>query len=682
MKRIRGLIHEAHRRSLWQVLAIYVAASWGAVEFIDGLVSVLGLPPWSARLALFLLIIGLPIVLATAFVQEGPRPSRSITHDDDDAARAPSFPAENRGRAHRVFTWRNAIGGGVVAWALFGMVAAGYMAVHRGDRHKQMRIAVLPFENQGASADAYFADGVADEVRTKLAAIPGLQVTARASATPYAKTTKAPREIGKELGVDYLLTGTVNWAKGNGSNRVRVHPELVKVEDEATVWTETIEKELSDVFAVQTDIATKVAEQLNVALAPTTRERIEQRPTENLDAWDAYLRGEEVTQSLGLMEAPPLRRARPYYQRAADLDSTFADAFNRLVNVDAELNRLSPDPTAADRIKKNAEAALRFAPERAAGHIAMATYLRAIEADFNGALNEYREGLKFEPNNVEVLDGISRIERSNGEFESALSHLQQSRELNPRSVRTVRSLMLAYQDVRDFPKALEVGWQLVELSPKNVSAYQSIATQWALMGQLDSARAAVKTAFTRGVDTTQLIARFALIQEMMWLLPPELLPRVTKLTPEDFDGNRGQWALKVGATWKLLGDTRRARAYGDTASVAHGIQLRDLPDDAELHELYGRSLALAGRFQEAIAEAELSVKMRRARLDATTGPYVRWQMVRIYVQAGEYEKAMDRLEPLMKERGGLLSREYLRLDPGMAPLKGNRRFERLIAPIA
>ena len=674
MKRIVRLVKEIQRRSLWQILAIYIAASWGIVQFIDSLVSVLGLPPWSARLALFLLIIGLPVVLATAFIQEGKAPEAQ----GDVASPAPHSETP-RGTAYRLFTWRNAIGGGVVAFALFGVVAAGWMMTHRGGP-KEMRIAVLPFENQGSSDDAYFADGVADEVRTKLAAIPGLQVTARASATPYAKTTKAPKEIGRELGVDYLLTATVNWSKNAGNNRVRVHPELVKVADEATVWTETIEKELSDVFTMQTDIATKVAEKLNIALAGRAKERVETRPTENLDAWDAYLRGEEVTESLGLMDAPTLRRARPYYLRAIELDSAFADAWSRFAAVEAELTRLAPDPAAVERVKHAAERALALAPDRAAGRRAMGLYLRQFEMDKTGALEQYREGLKYEPNNVELLDGVARVERANGEFENALAHLQQSRELNPRSVATNRTLMSAYQDVGDFQKALQLGQSTLEISPKNLAIIQMMSTQYALLGQLDSARAVVKAALARGVDTTQLIARYALIQESMWMLPPELLPRITKLTPADFDGNRGQWALKVGATWRLLGDTKRQHAYGDSAVTAHAAQLKNFPDDAELHELYGRSLALAGRTREAIDEAELSEKMRAAKLDATTGPYVRFQVVRILIQAGEYDRAIDRLEGVLNEKGHLITRQYLRIDPSFAALRGNPRFEKLVAP--
>src|SRR6185312_4016684 len=155
----------------------------------------------------------------------------------------------------------------------------------------------LPFENLGDSADAYFADGVTDEVRGKLAALPGLEVIARTSSGQYKQTTKSPQQIGRELGVQYLLTGTVRWEKATpsgGTSRVRVSPELIQVTTASTKWQAPFEAPLTDVFQVQGQIAGQVARELGVALGASERERIRERPTENLAAYDAFLRGEEA----------------------------------------------------------------------------------------------------------------------------------------------------------------------------------------------------------------------------------------------------------------------------------------------------------------------------------------------------------------------------------------------------
>jgi tetratricopeptide (TPR) repeat protein len=182
------------------------------------------------------------------------------------------------------------------------------------------------------------------------------------------------------------------------------------------------------------------------------------------------------------------------------------------------------------------------------------------------------------------------------------------------------------------------------------------------------------------VDTTALIARFSLFQEMMWVLDDPLRHKVLALRPENFDGDRGHWGLKVGGTWRLLGDSARARAYGDSAVLAFAEQLRAFPENAQLMELLGRALALAGRRAEAVREAELSLRLRETQLDAATGPYVRYQVARIYIQAGEYEKAIDMLAPLLQVNASDLTPGWLNIDPIFTPLKGNPRFDRLLRP--
>ena len=177
------------------------------------------------------------------------------------------------------------------------------------------RLAVLPFENLGRPEDEYFADGVTDEVRGKLAALPGLEVTARTSSGQYKQTTKSPQQIGRELGVDYLLTGTVRWEKDTGGqSRVRVSPELVQVSTASTKWQAPFDAPLTDVFQVQADVAARVAEALGVALGAGERERLAEQPTENLAAYDAFLKGEEAAGKLrgprGVPASARLLRAR------------------------------------------------------------------------------------------------------------------------------------------------------------------------------------------------------------------------------------------------------------------------------------------------------------------------------------------------------------------------------------
>ena len=193
------------------------------------------------------------------------------------------------------------------------------------------RLAVLPFENLGSKEDDYFADGITDEVRGKLTNLPGLEVIARTSSNGYRKTQKKPQEIGKELDVEYLLTGAVRFAKGSdGTRRVQVSPELSLASSAASRWAQPFDATLTDVFQVQGEIATRVAQALDVALSAGEKRKLEEKPTRNLPAYEAYLRGEEASQSMAASDAPSLRRAILHYEQAVALDEGFLEAWARL----------------------------------------------------------------------------------------------------------------------------------------------------------------------------------------------------------------------------------------------------------------------------------------------------------------------------------------------------------------
>ena len=178
--------------------------------------------------------------------------------------------------------------------------------------------AVLPFENLGAAADDYFADGIADAIRGKLASVPGLEVIARGSSTPYKKTSKTPQEIARELNARYLLTATVRWQKSGTTNRVQVSPELVEIKESeapATKWQQPFDASLTDVFQVQSEIAAKVVDALGVALAEKQEQRLADAPTKNVAAYDAYLKGEEATTAMARADVPALRKGLGFYER-------------------------------------------------------------------------------------------------------------------------------------------------------------------------------------------------------------------------------------------------------------------------------------------------------------------------------------------------------------------------------
>ena len=275
--------------------------------------------------------------------------------------------------------------GGVMLWRQ-GRAAGRATVAVAADSAREQRIAVLPFENLGDSSDAYFADGMTDAVRGKLTGLSGMQVIARASSVQYRGATKSPTDIARELGVRYLLTGTVRWAKASdGKSRVQVSPELVEVNDDGSAssrWQQPFDAELADVFRVQGEIAGKVAEAMRVAIAGTDQAQLTALPTRNPAAYDAFLRGEANTAS---GNAPTeLRRAIADFERAVQLDPTFADAWARLSEARSLLyTNGRPTPQLARDAREAADRALSLTPSGARARRALATYFRVVEYDAN-----------------------------------------------------------------------------------------------------------------------------------------------------------------------------------------------------------------------------------------------------------------------------------------------------------
>ena len=290
----------------------------------------------------------------------------------------------------------------------------GWLRSHRVDDTPAgvKRLAVLPFENLGSSEDEYFADGVTDEVRGKLASLSGLQVIARSSSGQYKKTAKSPQEIGRELGVDYLLTGTVRWEKGASGNRVRVSPELIQVGTAATTWQQPFDASITDVFQVQADIAGRVAEALDVALGAPQKKTLAEKPTENLAAYEAFLKGEETSQGMASNDARALRRSIDYYGQAVALDSTFVQAWVQLSRAHSSIYNVGT-PTLEDDggARDAAEHARRLAPDRPEIHLALGDYQQFVRQDAPAAIAAYQAGLAKAPANAELLSGAGRVDQ-------------------------------------------------------------------------------------------------------------------------------------------------------------------------------------------------------------------------------------------------------------------------------
>ncbi len=538
------------------------------------------------------------------------------------------------------------------------------------------RLAVLPFENLGGADQDYFADGVTDEVRGKLAALPGLQVTARSSSNQYKKTSKSPQEIGRDLGVDYLLTGTVRWEKSDGSNHVRVTPELIQVSTGSTKWQEPFDAALTDVFKVQADVAGQVAQALDLALGAPQKTALAERLTGNPAAYDAYLKGEAASQNMGSGDPARLRPAIGYYEQAVALDSAFADAWAELSRANSlvYVNGVA-DPEVARRAREGADRALHLAPDRPIGHLALGDYYAYVPPDYERARQAYQAALRLAPNDADLLAASALVEISTGKWDEALAHFARARTLDPRSGAIARRLAYTLLRMRRYPEARAASDQAIALAPDNPSLIEIKAMTLLGEGNLEGARQVVREV-PPSIDPTAVAASFGNYFDLYWLLPPDLQAVLLRLTPSAFQ-DRAIWAIVLAQTYRLRGDRARTLAYADTARAAFDQRLAGVPGDAQSHVFRGLALAYLGRKAEAIAEGERGVALLPISKDTYGGPYMQHQLVRIYIETGEYDKALDRLEPLLK-MPYYLSPGWLRIDPNFELLRGNPRFKKLV----
>ena len=546
----------------------------------------------------------------------------------------------------------------------------------------ERRLAVLPFENLGDSTTEYFADGMTDEVRGKLSQVPALAVIARASSNEYRRSTKPPQQIARELGAEYLLTATVRWEKTpGGPSRVRVSPELVQVRPGAaptTKWQQGFDASLTDVFQVQADIATKVASALNVALGDSARHDLAAKPTANLAAYDAFLKGEAASQSLAVADPASLRQAIGFYEQAVALDSAFVPAWAQLAWARSLLYiNGTPTPDLAAQARQAAERAQALGPDRPDGPQALGTYYAFVVGDNRQALAAYEAGLKLAPNNVDLLGSVASAEQRLGRWDAALTHLTKAGALDPRSPNPPRLIGTALLLLRRYPEAQAALDRAGTLAPTNLPVIAFKATVTLAQGDLTGARAVIRTALTT-FEPAALIASLAYYWDLYWALDDAQQQQLLALPPSAFDNDRAAWALVRAETEHLRGHPAEARVYADTARLAFEEQLRAAPEDPQRHAYLGVALAYLGRKAEAIQEGERAVAIMPISRDALIGAYLQHDLVRIYLLVGEPEKALDQLEPLLRMPYHL-SPGWLKVDPTFAPLRGNPRFERLIA---
>ncbi len=536
------------------------------------------------------------------------------------------------------------------------------------------RVAVLPFENLGAPEDDYFADGMADEVRGKLTLIHGLEVIARASSTPYRNTAKKPEEIARELGVGYLLTATVRWQKTPGASRVVVRPELVEIVGAGaprSKWQQPFDAPMTDVFQVQSDIASRTAHALGLALRSDDERRLAATPTGNLAAYDAFLKGEQAYWGLDQE-----RKALGFYEQAVALDPGFAHAWANLSVVSSWLyGTETPTSELAERARQGAEKAMKLAPESAEGYHASGTYLWLVLEDLERGLDQVAKAQRLAPSNSNILVTRGAIEVNLGRWQDAMKNYRHAELLDPRAIDPKIFLGSALLSQRRYSEAREVLDRGLLLEPAHLVLIGTKAMTYLGEGDLEKAQAALQHA-AQALDQTRFVA-YAASFIGAWVLDQGQRDLLLRLPPSAFDDNRATWGICLAEAHLLRGDVANAHVSAEESRKALEEQLSVAPRRAKTHADLGRALAYLHHKGEAIREGERAVALVPA--DTWNGAWYRLNLAVIYAHVGEPEKALDQLELTVKLPNGPFTPAWLRIDPSFAPLRGNPRFEKLVA---
>jgi serine/threonine-protein kinase len=596
----------------------------------------------------------------------------------------PALPVRNRVLAALGFFGRNralyAVLGVVIALGLALSIRRnpnGYVG-STGTPPGKM-IVVLPFENRGRPEDAYFADGITEEITNRLTGLGGLRVISRSSAKQYKDSGKPLKQIGAELGANYALVGTVRWEGVGDSMRVRVSPELINLADETNLWAQRYDAVMAGIFRVQSNIADEVARALNIALTAPDSSAIATRETESAEAYDYYLKGREYLNRTGGLDESDLRSAEVLFRKAIEGDSAFALAWSALADVHDGMYWFYYDRT-DERLaqqKAAAERALRLQPQLPEAHVALAYYHYHGKLDYAAALNELEQARRLRPGDSEIFNATGLVQRRQGNWEDALRNLEQAASLDPRSAYAQTDAGETAMMLRDYKKAERYFQRALTVSPDQAYPYIMLATTH-LLSTGDSAKVGevIRTGLGRAGPAQFLRVLAKSSNWSLLILAVEApLAVVRQAGILEFGSDIDDYYLLHAEVRRHQGQPAEAHAYADSARE---VLERSKSLDAVGHGFLGWALALQGRKTEAIRHGRTGVEMMPFSRDAMQAPAQVWLLGRIYTLVGEPDSAAAQLKTLLSVPS-LVSIPELRINPSWNPLRRNPQFERLVA---
>ena len=654
-------VAELQRRKVYRVAAAYIIAAGFIIQIGSAVFPAWELPNWTFRLVVVFLLIGFPISLILAWAYD-------VTPQGIRATPAPG--------AHRRRNLITLIAIGVVVSAV-----AGFFILPRALARKiDKSIAVMPFENLSEDKEnAHFADGIQDDILTNLAKIGDLKVISRISVMAYRGAPHGAREVGKALGVSTILEGSVR----RSGNRVRVNVQLIDAANDEHIWANNYDRDLNDVFAIQTDLAKEIAGALQAKLSPSEKAQIERKPTQNGEAYLAFIQAHNLFVT-GVEDIEKLKQSEQLYARAIELDPKFALALARYSQLESWIvHTFDPNRERRRKARTLAEQALQLQPDLPEAHLAMGLSQYYGDNDFEGALKEFEIAQRGLPNEAEGYLALGAIQRRLGKWSESTASLEKAASLNPKDSWVLQNLALNYQMLRDFDAANKTIDRGLQINPTGVGLWE-IKSKLAMAekGDLSVAEKAFQTVKSMPMSNEEKL-RIAGVRADLFLLGRKYKEglREAESVPDDLLTSipaalSGKYYL-IGFARKALQDEAGARAAFQKAMDLLEAQLKQSPDVADMHIQLAKVLAYVGEKDAALGEAQRAAELLPESKDAFGGPEIAEGVAEVYCIVGDYGRAIELLDALLS-RPSNITVPGLKVNPIWDPLRKDPRFQVLI----
>jgi TolB-like protein/cytochrome c-type biogenesis protein CcmH/NrfG len=659
-----GFFEEVKRRKVYRVAVAYIIVAGGVIQLASAAFPAWELPNWALRLVIVLLLIGFPIalILAWAFdvTPEGIR----------------STPSAAAPRTHRRRNIIMLAATGVIASAIAGFfLLPGVSSARKIDKS----IAVLPFENLSADKEnAFFADGIQDDILTNLSKIGDLKVISRTSVMQYRGKAPNIRDIGKALGVSTVLEGSVR----RSGNRVRVNVQLIDATTDEHVWGNDYDRDLTDVFAIQSDLAHEIANALQAKLSETEKARMERKPTENGEAYLAFVQAHNLQSAYE--DFDKLKQSEQLYERATELDPKFALAFARYSQLESWiLQAFDRTPERRDKARTLAERALQLQPDLPEAHLAIGFSYYYGDNNYGAALKEFEIAQRGLPNEAEVYLAIGAIQRRQGKWKESTANLEKAATLNPKDIWPLQNLAFNYSMHRDFNAANKTINRALAVNPVAFAPLE-IKSKLAIFEKGDFSVAEKAFAALKSIPmTNEQKLKTASARADVFLLERkyrEGLQEAESL-PDDllatFPGALGGKYYLIGFARKALHDDAEAREAFLKSKSFIEAQLKQSPDDAVIHAQFAKILAWLGEKDAALAAAQRATELRPESKDAFGGPEITAAVAEVHTILGDHTRAIEILDGLLG-RPSAVTVQGLKVNPVWDSLRNDPRFQALL----